>query len=52
LHTMLSTWRGIPTIDREIPEDLRSFLELCFVKDFNFRPMAKSLLEHEFLSLS
>jgi serine/threonine protein kinase len=50
LHTLVSTWKGVPAMDREIPEDLQAFLELCFIKDFNFRPMAKTLLEHEFLN--
>lgn len=50
LHTLVSTWRGVPAINREIPEDLQAFLELCFIKDFNFRPMAKTLLVHEFLN--
>jgi serine/threonine protein kinase len=49
LHVLLSTWVGIPPLKREIPEDLRSFLELCFEKNPKNRPMAEELLRHHFL---
>jgi serine/threonine protein kinase len=50
LHVLLSTWVGIPPLTREIPDDLRSFLELCFEKNPKNRPMAETLLRHPFLS--
>jgi hypothetical protein len=50
LHVLLSTWVGIPPINREIPDDLRSFLDLCFEKDPKNRPMAETLLQHPFLT--
>ena len=50
LHLLLSTWEGIPPIDREIPPDLQAFLELCFEKDSKNRPFPKVLLLHEFLN--
>ncbi|CAE7786215.1 mkkA, partial [Symbiodinium microadriaticum] len=49
LHMLLSTWEGIPPIDREIPDDLRDFLDLCFQKDSRTRPMPTVLLQHPFL---
>lgn len=52
LHLLLSNWVGIPPVDREIPEDLQAFLELCFAKDPKDRPMPKDLLLHEFLNPS
>eukprot|EP00604_Paraphysomonas_vestita_P004202 CAMPEP_0174822094 /NCGR_PEP_ID=MMETSP1107-20130205/13157_1 /TAXON_ID=36770 /ORGANISM="Paraphysomonas vestita, Strain GFlagA" /LENGTH=600 /DNA_ID=CAMNT_0016040107 /DNA_START=550 /DNA_END=2352 /DNA_ORIENTATION=+ len=50
LHLLLSSWHGIPPVDREIPEDLSEFLELCFEKDPKNRPMPKDLLFHKFLN--
>jgi serine/threonine protein kinase len=52
LHMLLSTWEGIPPIDREIPDDLRDFLHLCFMKDPKQRPMPAELLEHPFLHVT
>lgn len=52
LHMLLSTWEGIPPIDREIPDDLEDFLHLCFMKDPKLRPMPAELLEHPFLQLT
>lgn len=50
LHVLLSSWVGIPPINREIPDDLRNLLELCFEKDPKNRPMAEELLKHPFLN--
>jgi serine/threonine protein kinase len=49
LHVLLSSWVGIPPLKREIPEDLRNFLELCFEKNPKNRPSAEDLLKHSFL---
>ena len=49
LHVLLSSWVGIPPLTREIPEDLRDFLELCFEKNPKNRPTAEDLLGHSFL---
>jgi serine/threonine protein kinase len=50
LHVVLSSWVGIPPLNRQIPDDLRNFLELCFARNPKDRPMAPTLLEHHFLS--
>lgn len=50
LHVVLSSWIGIPPLNRQIPDDLRNFLELCFARNPKDRPMASALLEHPFLS--
>lgn len=50
LHGILSSWHGIPPLHRDIPDDLRNFLELCFVKNPKDRPMSDALLTHQFLS--
>ena len=49
LFMIVSTWEGIPPLDRDIPDDLRDFLELCFRKDPQSRPMPAELLQHPFL---
>ena len=53
LHVLLSQWEGVPLIPADIliPDDLKDFLQLCFMKDPTQRPMADKLLEHVFLAV-
>lgn len=51
LHLLLSSFEGIPPVDRDIPPSLQSFLELCFAKNAEKRPMASKLLLDPFLTI-
>ena len=49
LHLLLSTWEGPPPCDVEVPPALAECMKLCFQKQPEARPVAKELLECEFL---